>query len=192
MAHFLKGKFKGFYPAGTSQCVKDVFRFKKTSEGKLLLEVTRRDMESYFGRFWRYESSKINFHPVDESQPRLGGKVSVKSFVVDFQTLTLGFQNQYGIYSDDFVAYGTFDKSVGNPLDDEEVLLKVVQDGETDAIEDKTSFKFENNEVTFAKEVNAEKSDAETNHSVPSTQLDRQIKQSWTESMFYGIGNQSM
>jgi hypothetical protein len=84
MAHFLKGKHKAFYQAGNSACVKDVFRFRQVAEGKLNMEVTRRDMESFMGRFWRYENATINLIPVDESQPRLGGKVHVKSFVFDF------------------------------------------------------------------------------------------------------------
>lgn len=43
MAHFLKGTFKGFYAAGSSRCVKDVFRFRKVGENKVMMEVTRRD-----------------------------------------------------------------------------------------------------------------------------------------------------
>ena len=54
MAHFLKGKFKGFYQAGSSQCVKDVFRFRQAAEGKVVMEVSRRDMESTCGRYWMY------------------------------------------------------------------------------------------------------------------------------------------
>lgn len=67
MAHFLKGSFKGFYSAGTSACVKDVFRFRKINEGRLLMVITRRDQESAIGRFWRYENSTINLIPIDES-----------------------------------------------------------------------------------------------------------------------------
>ena len=59
MAHFLKGKFKAFYQAGNSPCVKDVFRFRKLGESKVGMEVTRRDMESFLGRFWRYENATI-------------------------------------------------------------------------------------------------------------------------------------
>ena len=44
MAHFLKGNFKGFYKAGTSECVKDMIRFKKLSEGSVYMELTRRDI----------------------------------------------------------------------------------------------------------------------------------------------------
>lgn len=88
MAHFLKGKFKGFHAAGSSGCVKDMFRFRKTSEGKLSMEVTRRNMESIAGRFWRYESASITLMPVDEAEPRLGGKVQVKSIGMDFRTFT--------------------------------------------------------------------------------------------------------
>jgi len=45
-------------------------------------------MESYWGRFWRYENAKITLIPVDEAQPALGGKVKVNAFVMDFRTLT--------------------------------------------------------------------------------------------------------
>ena len=147
MAHFLRGNFKGFYKAGPSECVKDMIRFKKLSEGQVYMEVTRRDMESLLGKFWRYENATINLMPVDEAEPRLGGKVSVKSFVLDLRTLTAGFQTQYGVYSDDFVTFGTFDKDQGNPLDNEELLLKIVSDVTEDdsVISDKTTFKFENN-----------------------------------------------
>ena len=191
MAHFLKGNFKGFYKAGTSECVKDVIRFKKASEGKVFMELTRRDMESMMGRFWKYERNTINLIPVDENEPRLGGKVQVKSFVLDLQTLTLGMQTQYGVYSDDFVTFGTFDKEAGNPLDDEEVLLKIVSEdtGENSVVLDKTMLKFENNELFFSKEVNQDKSDAEVNHAIEETKLDKVIADSWTEKFFYGVGN---
>ena len=194
MAHFLRGNFKGFYQAGPSACVKDMIRFKKLSEGKVYMEVTRRDMESLMGRFWRYENATINLLPVDEEEPRLGGKVQVKSFVLDLRTLTLGFQTQYGVYSDDFVTFGTFDKSEGNPLDNEEVLLKIVSDvsGEDSIVSDKTTFKFENNQLFFSKEVNEEKSEVEVNHPIVETKLDSQVAQSWTETFFYGVGNKAL
>lgn len=191
MAHFLKGKFKGFYAAGSSGCVKDMFRFRKTSEGKLAMEVTRRDMESVVGRFWRYESASITLMPVDESEPRLGGKVQVKSFGMDFRTLTPFVQSQYGVYSDDFISFGTFDKSVGNPLDDEEILLKIVEEptGEDSIVLDKTTFNFEGNQLVYKKEVNDEKVDVEVNHSIAESPLDPVIDDSWTETFFYGVGN---
>ena len=118
----------------------------------------------------------------------------MKSFVLDLRTLTLGFQTQYGVYSDDFVTFGTFDKSEGNPLDNEEVLLKIVSDvsGEDSIISDKTTFKFENNQLFFSKEVNEEKSDVEMNHPIDETKLDIQVAQSWTETFFYGVGNKAL
>jgi hypothetical protein len=191
MAHFLKGKFKGFYAAGSSGCVKDMFRFRKSSEGKLSMEVTRRDMESIVGRFWRYESASITLMPVDESEPRLGGKVQVKSFGMDFRTLTPFVQTQYGVYSDDFISFGTFDKSVGNPLEDEEILLKIVEEptGEDSIVLDKTTFNFEGNQLVYKKEVNDEKVDVEVNHSIAESPLDPIIDDSWTETFFYGVGN---
>ena len=56
-------------------------------------------------------------------------------------------------------------------------------------IADKTMFKFENNELYLSKEVNAEKSDPETNHAIEETKLDKVVADSWTEKLFYGVGN---
>lgn len=194
MAHFLKGKFRGLYPAGNSECVRDVFRFRKTAENQVRLEVTRRDAESMLKRFWLYENCSITLMPVDESQPRLGGKVQAKSLVVDFRTLTLSMKTQYGVYSDNFVVYGSFDKDLGNPLDNEKVLLKVMDEeitGES-SISEKTSFKFEGNGIYFTKEVNEEMSDLELNHPIEETKLDVLVDESWTEALFYGIGNKAV
>lgn len=66
------------------------------------------------------------------------------------------------------ITYGTFEK--GNPLEDEEALLKIVEDGDSSVL-DKTTFKFENNQLSFSKDVNAEKSDAELNHAIEETPL---------------------
>ena len=38
MAHFLKGKYKGFYACGPSECVKDVFRFRQFKETSVQME----------------------------------------------------------------------------------------------------------------------------------------------------------
>lgn len=65
-------------------------------------------MESKVGRFWRYENAYVTLFPVDEAQPRLGGKVRVKAFVMDWRTLTPQLKTFYGIYSDDFITFGEF------------------------------------------------------------------------------------
>jgi hypothetical protein len=84
-------------------------------------------------------------------------------------------QTQYGVYSDDFVTFGTFDKEAVNLLDDEEVLLKIISEdsGEHSVALDKTTLKFENNEILFSKEVHPEKGDVEVNHAIEETQLDQ-------------------
>ena len=194
MAHFLKGKFRGFYKAGTSECVRDVFRFKRVGENKLYLEVTRRDLETYMQRFWKYEQATINLVPVDEAEPRLGGKVIVSSKSFDFQTLTPAAESLYGIYSDNMLTFGRFDKTAGNPLDDEELLLKLTEDvaGESNPVLDKVTFTFSGNQLTFQKEVNEERLDAEVNHAVEATQLDTVHDETWIEALFYGRGNAAM
>ena len=193
MAHFLKGRYRGFYPAGNSACVRDMFRFKKYGENSLKMELTRRDAESMLKRFWRYENASITLHPINEEEPRLGGKVEAKSIIIDFRTFTFALQTQYGVYSDEFLTYGTFNKEVGNPMDDEEVLLKVMDADITGStILDKTMFKFEGNNVYFTKEVNEEACDSEINHAIEETKLDIVIDESWTEALFYGIGNKNV
>lgn len=57
-------------------------------------------------------------------------------------------KTQYGVYNDDFVTFGSFPGEVGSPLDDEELLLKIVED-QHPSIGDRTTFRFENNEVHF-------------------------------------------
>ena len=74
-------------------------------------------MESHWGRFWIYENAQITLFPVDETQPQLGGKVKVKAFVMDFRTFTPQIKTLYGVYSDDFITFGEFAKSAGNPLE---------------------------------------------------------------------------
>lgn len=35
MAHFLKGKYRGYYKAGASECVRDVIRFRQYKDTSL-------------------------------------------------------------------------------------------------------------------------------------------------------------
>ena len=116
----------------------------------------------------------------------------VKGYGFDFRTLTPQTINQYGIYSDDFVTFGTFSAQAGNPLDNEEILLKIVDENSSSEVVDKTTFRFDQNNLTFEREVNGELSDIEVNHAIPSTTLDVVHTDSWTETLFYGVGNKSV
>jgi hypothetical protein len=78
-------------------------------------------MESYFQRFWRYEHMRMQLHPIDNEQPRLGGKVSASSFVFDIRRCTFSKREYYGVYGEDFINFGEF--SNGNVLDNEEALM---------------------------------------------------------------------
>ena len=68
--------------------------------------LTRRDAESQFGRFWRFEDTTVTFFPLSADEPRLGGKVqaSVKGF--DVRTFTPYTKTYFGVYGEDFVTYG--------------------------------------------------------------------------------------
>jgi hypothetical protein len=145
-------------------------------------------MESYWGRFWRYENAQITLIPVDESQPALGGKVKVKAFVMDFKTFTPQIKTLYGVYSDDFITFGDFGKAE-NPLDNEELLLKVVDENDTVTVPERTTFRFQDNGLHFKREVNGEVFDTEIEHEVKESKLLPHIDQSWGETLFYGVGN---
>ena len=51
--------------------------------------MSRRDMESTFGRFWKYADTRIHLSPVDENEPRLGGRVTATQTAFDFRTFAL-------------------------------------------------------------------------------------------------------
>ena len=55
---------------------------------------------------------------------------------------------------------------------------------------DRATFRFENNQVTYQYEnLNEEKLDPAVHHSIEETPLDQVLQDSWTERLFYGIGN---
>lgn len=151
--------------------------------------MTRRDMESYWGRFWRYENAYVTLFPVDVNQPALGGKVQVKAFVMDFRTFTPQIKTLYGVYSDDFITFGEFAKDSGNPLENEELLLKVCDESDTTTVPVKTTFRFENNGLLFSHEVNEQVLDTEIEHPVSESKLTPLLDNTWSEALFYGIGN---
>ena len=97
-------------------------------------------------------------------------------------------QTQYGVYNDEFVTFGTFTSEAGNPFEDEEVLLRVMDDQDA-TVSDRTTFRFENNALHFQRDVNEELSDPEVNHAIANTELDEVQRDSWTETLFYGVGN---
>ena len=70
--------------------------------------------------------------------------------------------------------------------------MKVVEDrelNENSVVLQRSTFKFENNEIKFSKDVNFDKMDGYTEHQVGETPLAVAMDNSWTESLFYGIGN---
>jgi hypothetical protein len=146
-------------------------------------------MESRLGRFWRYENANVTLIPLDDAQPRLGGKVKVKAFIIDLRTFTPQLRTFYGIYSEDFITFGEFSKADGNPLDNEELLLKVVDEEDRTTVPDRVTFRFQDNGIHYRREVNAEVKDPEIEHAVSEIRLLPIIDQTWSEVLFYGLGN---
>ena len=187
MALFLRGKYAGFYKAGTSECVKDSWRFYQTNKNAMQHVCVRRDMESTLGRFWRYTDTRIALSPVDESEPRLGGRVQATEYKFDVRTFTFGKTHYYGVYGEDFLVYAEFDK--GMEVNSDETLIKAVEGGE--GVLDRHSFKFENNRVHYSRQVSDQK-DTEVEHAIEESELAETLDNSWSETFFYGIGNRQM
>lgn len=111
---------------------------------------------------------------------------------MDFRTFTPQLKTFYGVYSDDFITFGEFAKSAGNPLENEEVLLKVCDEEDRSVVPERTTFRFENNHLHFKREVNGEVVDTEIEHAIEDNKLHPIIDQSWSETLFYGLGNKKL
>ena len=155
-----------------------------------LCRVSRRDQESTFGRFWRYTDTRINLQPVDEENPRLGGRVQATETVFDVTTLTFASRKLHGVYGEDFLTYGEFvgDADVAN----EEVLLKIFEEDGDGSVVDRHWFKFEDQKVSYQRDVDYSAKDEELEHHIAPTVLDETVEDSWSETLFYGVGNKSM
>ena len=105
----------------------------------ICISVSRRDMESLFGRFWKYSDTRINLIPLDENEPRMGGRVEAKEIAFDIRTLTLSNKTYHGVYGEDFLTFGEFHNDV-DP-EHEETLLKIFEEGAEEVL-DRHHFKF--------------------------------------------------
>ena len=109
---------------------------------------------------------------------------------MDFRTLTPSMITYFGVYGEDFITYAEFSKDANT--DDEATLLKIFED-DSDVILDKHSWKFdENQRITYAREVNEKSKDAEIDHKIEETVLNPVVRDSWSEALFYGVGNKTM
>ena len=97
-------------------------------------------MESLFGRFWKYSDTRVTLDPLDGNQPRLGGRVSAKQTSFDFRTFTMQIKNYHGVYGEDFLTYGEFQKGV-DPQD--EATLLAIFDEDSQTVIDRHTFKFD-------------------------------------------------
>ena len=111
-------------------------------------------------------------------------------YSMDFRTLTPGMTTYHGVYGEDFITFAEFGKDVDPGV--EEDLLKIFDEG-SDAVLDKHTFKFDENlNITYSRDVNAAGKDTETHQPIEETQLNSTVRDSWSETFFYGIGNKSM
>lgn len=65
-------------------------------------------MMSSWGRFWKYADTRIQLTPLDENEPRMGGRVQATETCFDIRTFTLANKTYHGVYGEDFLAYAEF------------------------------------------------------------------------------------
>ena len=152
--------------------------------------MVRRDMESLFKRFWKCENTTINLEPLDPENPREGGRVVAKVIGLDVRTFTPYTKTYNGVYGEDFVTFGEV-AAQGEGADADDALLKLMDNDAQDCI-DKHTFKFANNQVTYSRMVNGEHVDVDVEHAIEESTLDPHMEQTWSEAMFYGIGNKNV
>merc|ERR1712166_99097 len=105
-------------------------------------------------------------------------------------------------YGEDFVIFGQFadltneksdsNSAVANIRDNDEALLKLLSPELDESIVDMHAFYFVNNEVQYERKVNEKHADTDIEHEIKTSNLNVHIEQSWSESLFYGIGNKNM
>lgn len=151
--------------------------------------MVRRDMESLMKRFWKCENTQITLQPINPESPREGGRVVARVMGLDVRTFMPYTKTYHGVYGEDFITFGEIQ---GAEHADEEDNLIALLDSNNENTIDKHTFKFENNKVHYSRVVNGEVLDDEVHHAIEETALDNHVDQTWTESMFYGIGNKNM
>ena len=130
--------------------------------------------------------------PVDVEQPRLGGKVQATVYSFDVRTFTFGTKNYFGVYGEDFLTFAEYAKNAKYAFDDEATLLKIFDDNLDGTVVDRHTFKFSHNALTYSRQVDESVTDAEIEHPIEATELQPQIAQTWSETLFYGLGNKNM
>ena len=60
------------------------------------------------------------------------------------------------------------------------------------AVVDKHSFKFNDNKITYSRSVDGAAIDEEIEHTISESELTPLIAQTWSETLFYGVGNKAM
>ena len=125
-------------------------------------------MESLLGRFWRYQDTRVSLEPVDENEPRLGGRVQATQTTFDVRTFTLSNKTYHGVYGEDFLTFGEF---VGEADPQDEATLLKIFDENSDAVADRHSFKFADSQVTYSRQVNGDVVDTDLEHEIAETPL---------------------
>ena len=108
---------------------------------------------------------------------------------LNLQTFMPERRTLHGAYGEDFLTFGEFASSE-SPENDED-LLKIF-DEHDQAVVDKFMFKFQDDKVFFSRQVNGEHKDAEIEHAIEESELSPNMTDTWTETLFYGVGNARM
>ena len=129
-------------------------------------------MESFFQRFWKCENTTITLQPLNESDPRQGGRVTARVMGLDVRTFLPYSKTYHGVYGEDFITFG--EVKAAESADEEDKLIALLDSNIENTI-DKHTFKFENNQVKYSRIINGEHVDAEIEHAIDETPLDSHV-----------------
>jgi hypothetical protein len=81
-----------------------------------------------------------------------------------------------------------------NPLENEELLIKINDESDLVTCIDRTTLKFRDNRLSYQREINPELMDPELHNSIEESFLIPMLTDdiTWTERLFYDIGNRKM
>ena len=60
--------------------------------------------------------------PLDDEQPRLGGRVTATEYKFDVRTFSVGKTTYHGVYGEDFLTYAEFDQDVDVTKDETAIM----------------------------------------------------------------------
>ena len=153
-----------------------------------LVRKSRKKWDAPIAKFRSQETTKLTFIPLDENNYKLGGKITGSSLEFNWKSFTMESKKFYGVYSEDFIQFGTFEGEQ-DPLENEELLMEITKD-ESEAVKERFTFRYEDDRVFFSYDTNSTEPEDASN--IAENELIPETRTYWSEKLFYGLGNSTI